>query len=83
MATRLKEIAESERLLPDTQYGARPNRSTETALFQITERIRAIQDNNRIPSLLALDVQKAFDNVSHDRLIHDLKKRRVPKRIVD
>ena len=39
--------------------------------------------NKLIPSILALDVQKAFDNVSKTRLIHDLRKRRVPIRIIE
>ena len=83
VATRLKDLAETYNLLPDSQYGARPGRSTETALFQITEKIRAIQSFGLIPSLLALDVQKAFDNVSHERLLHDLRKRRIPIKIIN
>jgi hypothetical protein len=56
IATRLKNISETHGLLPNSQYGARPKRSTETALFQLTERIKAIQINKLIPSILALDV---------------------------
>ena len=81
VATRLKDISEKNDLLPKTQFGARPNRSTETALYLLRERILAIRALDKIPSLLALDVQKAFDNVSHRRLIHNLRKRRVPNRI--
>ena len=81
VAYRLKNLAEENALLPDSQYGARPKRSTETALFQLTEKIKAIQQQGLIPSLLALDVQKAFDNVSRPRLLHDLKKSRVPTKI--
>lgn len=33
-------------------------------------------------SLLALDVQKAFDNISHHRLIHVLRTKQIPTRIV-
>jgi hypothetical protein len=83
VATRLRDLAENNGLLPESQYGARPNRSTETALFQITERIKVIQQHNLIPSILALDVQKAFDNVSHPRLIHDLRKRRIPLKLTE
>jgi hypothetical protein len=83
VSTRLRDLAETHTLLPDSQYGARPGRSTETALFQIIEKIRAVQSVNLIPSLLALDVQKAFDNVSHERLLHDLQKRRVPTKIIE
>ena len=82
VATKLKVISEKNSLLPKTQYGARPNRSTETALFLLKERIQAILALGKIPSLLALDVQKAFNNVSHRRLIHNLRKRKVPDKII-
>ena len=39
---RIKFIAEAHDLLLDTQYGARTNRATETALQQITEKIHTI-----------------------------------------
>ena len=47
----------------------------------LKDRIRAILALGKVPSLLALDVQKAFDNVSHRRLIHNLRKRKIPDRI--
>ena len=42
ISNRIKFIAETHDLLPDTQYGARTNRATETALQQITEKIHTI-----------------------------------------
>jgi len=39
---RIKFIAEAHDLLSDTQYEARTNRVTETALQQITEKIHTI-----------------------------------------
>jgi hypothetical protein len=36
-----------------------------------------------VASLLSLDVSGAFPNVSHVRLIHNLRKRRIPKTITD
>ena len=33
-------------------------------------------------SLLSLDVSKAFDRVSHVRLAHNLRKRRIPESLV-
>src|SRR6202008_3826887 len=82
VATRLKEISERSNLLPKTQFRARPNRFTETALYLLKDRISTILALGKIPSLLALDVQKVFNNVSHRRLIHNLRKRRVPERII-
>jgi hypothetical protein len=35
-----------------------------------------------VASLLLLDVSGAFDNVSHARLLHNLRKRRIDERIV-
>ncbi len=37
VAKRVSNLAERWSLLPDTQYGARPNRSTDLALLNITE----------------------------------------------
>ena len=56
VAFRLKDISEKSALLPKSQFGARPNRSTETALYLLRERILAIRALGKIPSLLALDV---------------------------
>jgi len=84
ISNRIKFIAETHDLLPDTQYGARTNRATETALQQITEKIHTIwgRGGKRVASLLSLDVSKAFDRVSHVRLVHNLRKRRIPESLV-
>ena len=42
ISNRIKFIAETYDLLSDTQYKARTNRATETALQQITEKIHII-----------------------------------------
>jgi len=42
ISNQIKFIAERYNLLPDTQYGARTNRVTETALQQIIEKIHII-----------------------------------------
>jgi len=81
VATRLRSISEENSLLPNSQYGARPNRSTTSALFILQERLRLAKSYSLVPSLLALDVQKAFDNVSHERLVHNLRAKRVPTAI--
>jgi len=42
ISNRIKFIAKTHDLLPDTQYRARTNRATETALQQIIEKIYTI-----------------------------------------
>ena len=39
VANRLKDTSEKSKLLPESQFRARPNRSTETALFLLREKI--------------------------------------------
>jgi exonuclease III len=84
VAKRLSDYAEENSLLPPEQMGARRNRSTETALETITEAIYTIWDcgKQNIASLLSLDVAGAFDNVSHQRLLYNLRSKRTPDYIV-
>jgi hypothetical protein len=85
VAERIQAAAETHALLLPTQMGARRLRSTETALQLITNKIHTVWGANRsrIASLLSLDVSGAFPNVSHARLIHNLRKRRIPKEIIN
>jgi hypothetical protein len=85
ISNRIRFLAEEHALLPDTQMGARALRSTDTALQLVTEKIHAVWGGNtkRVASLLSLDVAGAFDRVSHARLLHNLKKRKIPERIIN
>ncbi|KAI0995163.1 hypothetical protein K3495_g13017 [Podosphaera aphanis] len=81
VATRISKAAEEHNLLPEEQMGARPKRSTITAVELITEQVHAIwgKDKARVASLLSLDIAGAFDNVSHTRLIHNLREKGIPR----
>ena len=85
VARRISNIAERYCLLPDSQYGARPGRSTETALLNLIEQVRAAweRDNKCVVSLLSMDVAKAFDRVSHPRLLYNLRKNSIPETLVN
>jgi exonuclease III len=85
MSKKIAWLAETHRLLPDTHMGCRKGRSTETALEMLTEQIHTVwgKGTDRVATLLSLDVAGAFDTVSHDRLIHDLRKRKIPMWITD
>ena len=84
MAQRLNYLAETHQVLPPTHMGGRKMRSTEHALHAVTSKIYEAWDQNtsQVASLLLLDVSGAFDNVSHIRLLHDLRKRRVDEKMV-
>lgn len=87
VAQKLEKIAEEHQLIPKQQYGARKGRSTGDALTEIIDYIYRDKETRdakpQIGSILALDIRKAFDNVSQARLTHDLKTRRVLQRIID
>ena len=64
--------------------GARPGRSTLSAIEFVTEQVYTIWKNNlkMVASMLCLDILGAFDNVSHQRLIHNLKMMGFPPTII-
>ncbi len=75
VSRRLSSLAERYRLLPEQQMGARKGRSVETALKTLPDSVHTVwnQGENNVASLLLLDVAGAFDNVSHERLLHNLR----------
>jgi hypothetical protein len=84
IARRLSHLVETQHVLPDTHMGGRRMRSTEHALHAVTSRIHQAwnKGDGQVASLLLLDVSGAFDNVSHPRLLHNLRKRRVDEKTV-
>ena len=62
-------------ILADNQHGFRPRRSCETQLVttyhEISQALNCVQ--NKQVDAIFLDFAKAFDKVSHSKLIHKLK----------
>lgn len=65
--------------------GARRGRSTGTALGLLTEQFRTAwaENPNTTASLLSLDIAGAYDNVSRDRLVHNMRIARLPHWIAE
>ena len=65
--------------------GARRQKLTETALQLLLEKIYTVWAGNkpRIASLLSLDVKGIFENILHTRLIYNLRKRKIPGRLIN
>lgn len=80
VADRISQATETHHLLPDYQMGARRSRSAVTALSLLTEQIHTVwkQDPALVASVLSLDISRAYDHVSHKRLLHNMKAARLP-----
>lgn len=82
IATRLAYLADVHQLLPSRHTGGRKLASTEHAVHFLLQRIHQAWSEGKVATLLLLDVSGAYDNVSRERLLHNLRKRQVDENIV-
>lgn len=85
MSRKLSSLAESKSLLSKTQMGARKGRSTESALQLLTEQVHTIWNlpgKQRVATMLCMDMAGAFGNVSHTRLLDNLRMKGIPNFIL-
>ena len=76
---RIRYVVETHATLSNTQMRIKKQRFVDTILQLITKKIHTIWSSSKkkVISLLSLNVSKTFDNVSHARLLHNMRKRRV------
>ncbi len=84
IARRINDLTKAHDLLLVNQMSERKNRSCETVLKLLTKQIHTIwnMSKNKIAILLSMNVVEAYDHVSRERLLHNLKKRRISTWIV-
>lgn len=82
IAAEVSKATEQHHLLLDTQMGARPGKSTYTALTLATELIHQGWKLDKSMIVSMLNLAGAFDKVVHERVIHGLQKRQIPVQIV-
>ena len=82
VANRLTYLADTYHLLPSRHTGGRKLASTDHAIHLLLQRIHEAWADGKVASLLLLDASGAFDNVSRQRLMHNLKKRRINHTLV-
>lgn len=82
VASRLAYLADVHQLLPSRHTGGRKLASTEHAIHLLLQRIYQAWSEGKVASLLLLDVSGAYDNVSRERLLHNLRKRRISETVV-
>jgi ribonuclease HI/endonuclease/exonuclease/phosphatase family metal-dependent hydrolase len=83
VAENISGLVETHQLLPKTHFGGRPGRTTTDAIHYLVHRIKSAWREDQVVSALFLDVEGAFPNAVTARLVHNLKKRRIPTSMVN
>lgn len=83
LAKRISALTELHGLLPKKYFSGRRGALAEHAVHYLVEKIYKRWHQSKYISSLMLDVIGAFDNVSQERLLHNLRKRRINPKIVD
>jgi len=79
---RTSYILETHNLLPTTHFGGRPGRTTEDSLHLLESTVHNAWRQGKVVSALFLDIEGAFPNAVTEHLIHNLRKKRLPREIV-
>ena len=83
LATKISYMATTHYLLPKTHFGGQRGSCVETAIHHLLEKIYAAWNKDKIASLLMMDVSAAYPNISHQRLLHNLRKRKIDRKVVN
>ena len=78
IANHITYITEKHQLLPANHFGGRPGRTTSDAIHLLVAKIKDTWRARKVTAVLFLDIEGAFPNADPDRLIHNLRKRRIP-----
>lgn len=69
---RLKRIVDKNLVIPDHQYGFRSYHSTIDQVHRVTQTIERALEEKKFCTAVFLDVEKAFDRVWHEGLLHKI-----------
>ena len=72
IVSQLTKHLEMNNILTNSQFGFREHHSCESQLFVTVDDIARTIDNKAQVDVAVLDFSKAFDKVSHSRLVHKL-----------
>lgn len=79
---RVLEHIESNNILPPEQFGFRKGHSTTHQLQRVVNIIDRNKSVAKSTAMALLDVEKAFDNMWHDGLVHKLYRHNFPEYII-
>ena len=79
--TRLSWLSESKNWLSNLQFGFRPGRSTNDALFEIKQKVSNAMSMKGFCAIVSLDIKKAFDSAWWDGILQALKIKGCPNQL--
>lgn len=82
LADDISHVAELLGLIPPTQFGGRPGRMTTDGIHLAIDHIMNTWRNKRDAAMLSLDIEGAFPNAVTQRVLYNMRKRRVPEKLV-
>ena len=72
MHSGLTEFLEGKQILYYRQFGFRKDFSTNEAILTLLESIQKALKDGKFACQIFIDLEKAFDTVSHDKLLEEL-----------
>ena len=82
MAELLTFYTETHKLLPALHFGGRPGRTTTDAVHLLTHKIKDAWRKRQVTAVLFLDIEGAFPNAVTHKLLHSLRKRGLPEKLI-
>ena len=79
----MSHLIETHHLLPATHFGGRPGRSTTDSLHLLEATVKNAWRTHKVASALFLDIEGAFPNAVTDRLLHNMKRHKIPDSLVN
>jgi hypothetical protein len=80
--SRFLEFVEDNQILRDQQFGFRARHSTTQQIMRIVETVSLRFNENKSTAMTLLDIEKAFDSVWHEALLHKIHSYGFPMYIV-
>jgi ribonuclease HI len=78
IARRLTFLTGKHNLVPPNQFGGRSSSSTSDAIITFINDVQAAWNHGKVTSALTFDIKGYFDFVDHKRLLHQLRRKKVP-----
>ena len=82
MAELMTYYTETHQLLPALHFGGRPGRTTLDAIHLLVHKIKDAWRKRQVTAVLFLDIEGAFPNAVTSRLLHSMRKRRLPEKLI-